>query len=353
MTEILTISTDKTRCGIAEYYGHLRESSPETLIYSCDPAWLSPEIFFEALPKLRQYQGPQVVWLNYHAALHSQWNPEQITRLQQAGMRVVITYHDTGVPNSEQCRRLWGVTRTGIDAFVIHEPADDLPGAIYLRQGVPPAQGAIQFDQTRRLTPSHDPVVTDHQLTFPWNFAGGRPILGTVGFPFPWKNYDLLAEATALAGWGLLLIAPGTYSGHKTTPLDHDVERWQALNPWLAVEPNFISSQRVVSYLSGCDATAFLYMCANTGTSAAIRQGLAARKPLLATEGCRQFRDLEEVTAIHWLENLSPEGVARALAQVPITRMDAGIHRIAERDSWTTQAQRYTDIFEEVARCGS
>jgi hypothetical protein len=165
-----------------------------------------------------------------------------------------------------------------------------------------------------------------------------------VGFPFPWKNYELLAEATALAGWSLLLLAPGA------TPAQ--IARWRSLNPWTAGGSAFIPAHTVVSYLAGCDATAFLYMCANTGTSGAIRQGLAARKPVLATSGCRQFRDLELddqcARALTWLSDLSVEGVVEALRQVPIVPIHPAVHALACQDSWVRVGERYAEIFRRV-----
>jgi hypothetical protein len=240
-----------------------------------------------------------------------------------------VTYHDTGVPNSDQCLALYQVA----NRFIVHEPAEDLPGARYLRQGVPAGQNleTTQWLALRGLRAYDD-----------------QPILGTVGFPFPWKNYDLLVDATAAAGWGLLLLAPGTHQSQ--------IDTWTARNPSTLVIPEFIPAEAVVAYLAGCDATAFLYSCANTGTSGAIRQGIAARKPVLAAAGCRQFRDLQldplGTAVIRWLEELSVEGVATALTQVPISRVDPGMVRLAARDSWLQLGAVYAQIIREVVGAG-
>jgi glycosyltransferase involved in cell wall biosynthesis len=322
MIEILCIDSANDHCGIREYSRYLEAHlDPARFIWRRHQGWLDPQNFFGHYA-LRQYQGPQVVWLNYHAALHSRWTPATIDQLRLLEVPVVVTYHDTGVPNSTQCLNLYAAVDHpdwSQSAFIVHEPCDDLPGAIYLRQGVPSWQPPRHYFDRDRYN---------------------RPLVGTVGFPFPWKNYDLLCRASALAGWSTLLLAPGA--------TDDQVLAWATLNPYIEVIREFLPASSVVSYLAGCDATAFLYMCANTGTSGAIRQGLAARKPLLATRGCRQFRDLEGDYAIRWLSDLSPEGVASALSSLPITSLDAGIHRIAERDSWATQAKRYAQVFESV-----
>lgn len=301
---------------------------------------LDPVAFFTA--KIWDSADYDVVWLNYHAALHVRWTPDQIARLSHP---VVVTYHDTGVPNSDQCKQLHALGTP----FIIHEPAEDLPGAIYLRQGIP----AARYPQNLFLgsgAPRYDnPWET-------WLGCQQRPIVGTVGFPFPWKNYDLLCHGAALAGWSVLLIAPGEYAGHKPTGLLDHIDQWRQLNPWTAVVDGFPSTESVVAQLSACDATAFLYTCCNTGTSGAIRQGIAARKPVIATTSCRQFRDLYEdpvgQAAISWIDVVDPgqpEKVADALAALPIQRVSPPVVRLAEQDSWARQADRYAEIFQAAA----
>src|SRR5436190_2204545 len=82
-----------------------------------------------------------------------------------------------------------------------------------------------------------------------------QPVLGTIGFPFPWKNYTELARVTKSAGWALLLIAPGA------TP--SQIAEWRAINPALSVWPEFVESSAALTILAGCDATAFTYVCHN------------------------------------------------------------------------------------------
>ncbi len=113
-----------------------------------------------------------------------------------------------------------------------------------------------------------------------------------------------------------------------------------------------------MSHLTGCDATAFCYACANSGTSGAIRLGLAARKPLIAFAGCRQFRDLSRFDwydppplplddRIRWCYGF--DSLPQVLEQIPLQRVDPGIVAIAERDSWVRQGQKYAVIFQGLA----
>jgi glycosyltransferase involved in cell wall biosynthesis len=324
---IHAITSWGTDCGIAEYAKHLRTACDDqhlNIRFRMDAQALDPQAFFYAL---RDHPAVDVVWLNFHAGLHSRWTAAHLQTLQREyQLPVVVTYHDTydglQTPNSEACRRLFRAA----DAFVVHEPVADLPGALVLRQGIPDLQGAMARD---------------------WRIGGGweRPTLGTVGFPFPWKNYDRLAETAAAAGWGILLLAP------RATP--EDVLRWQTLNPWAEIYPDFLSAAEVVSRLASCTATAFMYECYNTGTSGAIRQGIAARKPVYALQTCRQFRDLliaerneEAQPLIRWVESWAH--LAVRLKTDPLLPWDAGMVYLAERDSWHRHARTYMDLFEAV-----
>lgn len=316
MTNVLLVTTWGIPCGIAEHSAYLKES-----VEAADPE-IHLEPWTDLHPEsIRHHAGEDLIWLNYHAALHSQWTPDWIRRWQEHGIKVGCTYHDTGVPNSDQAKRICAAA----DCAVVHEPFDDLDGNVhYIRQGIP-------------SWPAY-PEVQDRRTT---SWCGSRPIVGTVGFPFPWKNYELLCEASALAGWAVLLLAPGA--------TDDQVANWQALNPHSLIIREFTPRDQVVRYLAGCDATAFLYSCANTGTSGAIRQGIAARKPVLALSGCRQFRDLEEVsTYITWVFDGTPHGVAGALAGLCLGRVQPGIVALAEQDSWTSVGRRYAALYRSL-----
>lgn len=264
---------------------------------------------------------PDWIILNYHAALHSQWHPEHVQHVQARGAKVLVIYHDSGVPSTNQCLDLYRVA----DAFVVHEHCPDLPKAIYLRQGVPEA-----------VSPWWHPRGTAQGC-----WPGLRPIVGSIGFPFPWKHYDLLADASEMAGWALLLIAPGATADQ--------VNHWGALNPHSEILTHFMDRHYALAYLTGCDATAFLYGTMNAGTSGAIRQGIAVRKPVIASEvaACRQFRDLVEDPvgrrAIQWVGDLSVDGVARALAGLTLG-VDPRVVHLAHQDRWGVYGARVAQV---------
>lgn len=327
---VALVSTWDQPCGIAEHAAYLKAAVEQADTRSGAviegaralevvpmPKWLDP----------RQVNGPtaaafDLIHLNYHAALHSRWTADEILRIRQfARIPVTVTYHDSGVPNSDQCKAVCAAA----DAFVVHEPYDDLEGnGRYWRMGVPGWQGEVAFPRG-------------------WDqWHNDRPILGTVGFPFPWKNYDELARVTAEVGWALYLIAP--------TATADDARRWVDLSPHLLIENGFLGRTQVVQTLAACDATAFCYTCANTGQSGAILQGIAARKAVIAFRTCRQMRSLWEdplaSQAIRWCETF--DHVTWQLRNLAIERVCPPIVALAEQDSWVGLGQKYAQLFREL-----
>lgn len=320
---VTLVTTWDIPCGIAEHAFYLKEALEAVPPVEGESIWVEVEenLHPHAIANVDR-PVPDWVVLNYQAALHSQWTPRDVQAMQVRGSKVAIIYHDTGTPNSAQCQALHAVA----DLFLVHEPCEDLPGAVYLRQGVPDWVNPWVYNLDAR--PRHA-------------WSGRRPIVGSVGFPFPWKNYDLLAEASAEAGWALMLCAPNA--------TEAQVARWTALNPHSEIVTTFEHRVQVLAMLSGCDATAFLYANANTGTSAAIRLGVAARKPVLASrpEACRQFRDLwaDPVggRGIQWISNLNVEEVATHL-EFAAGHGTGHVVRLAHQDRWSLKGEQIAQL---------
>jgi hypothetical protein len=295
-----------------------------------DPAWA---IEYATAPRGPGLDPVGAVWINHHDALHSRWQPDHVMELRRRGIKVLLTYHDTRerIEDTPKLQMLVPV----VDHTIVHEPVqyltdnDQLEGAVtYLRQGVPARPGQYALD---------------------WRRLGGwpRPVLGTVGFDFPWKNYTRLAELTAEIGWGLLLICP------NLTP--ERVQELRAINPWLTLPEDLgagelhvsgiVPTDTAVSILAACTATAFMYECANTGTSGAIRLGIATRKPVYALETCRQFRDLrmqdadDQIRTINWVH--SWHVLRQQLIASWSMEVDPAMVYLAERDSMAKVGARY------------
>jgi hypothetical protein len=308
--KVLLVTTWDTACGIAEHSAQLKEA-----VEAADPSiTVVPDA--EALDPHRFPDLPAVVHLNYQDALHSRWTPEIVARLTQA-VPVVVTYHDTGVPNSERCKAI-------VDACtvaVVHEPFDDLPTekTYYWRMGIP----TWHTPQSAYL---HD----------------ARPVLGTIGFPFGWKCQSKLIETAAVSGWTSLVIAPNATV--------EQVQEWLAIDPEMSICTEFMPRHEAISLLSGCDATAFTYVTHNTGQSGAICLGIAARKPVIALQSCRQFRALLDdpigQRAIYWCRDF--DHIQRTLQSIPIQRCDPGIVALAEQDSWEQLGRKYAALYRSL-----
>jgi hypothetical protein len=325
---ILAVTSWGGACGIANYAQMLIEA-----VGQADPSiTFEPHAdYLDPSSVTKWSQEHEILWLNYHRGLHSRWTPEEVQRMKQGSRKVVITFHDTygERPPDELTQQLHDLA----DAFIVHEPCVGLPKQILIRQGVPVAQTLMLFEWVpdRPIPPMQDKPYMRVPVTL--------PILGTVGFNFPWKNFDRLAEVTAACGWAYLVC-----SNNAT---DADMARWSAANPWTYVLRGFQSTEMLVRWLGACDATCFAYECANSGTSGAIRLGLAARKPVITFAGCRQMRDLrlsdEHEGAIWWCGDW--KGIERALRKMSIQRVDPGIVYLAHRDSWANQGRKYASIF--------
>lgn len=325
---VLCATPWETACGIAEHSRMLKaavEGADDRIAIDPSPEALDPANVDDVVQAAVKAGTPyHVLHLNYHAALHSRWDTATIRAFPVVyGLPVLVTYHDTGVPNSDQCRSVVDAA----DAAVVHEPFDDLPAekTYYWRMGVEEIDAwEYQFDRHDRQ----------------------RPWLGTVGFPFPWKNYDALARVTEAAGWGLWLLAPGA--------TEADEARWRAVNPALRVCREFVDAPLVQHMLRACDATAFCYVTHNTGQSGAILQGIAAKKPVIALHTCRQFRALYRdplgMSTIHWCETFAE--VQAALVYSTSGRLDHGIVALAHQERWSLRGRWYAALLRQLAEGG-
>lgn len=339
---VLLVTSWDTPCGIAEHSKCLIEAVKEAdlgITLHPQAEALDPEAVRLVVTQSPRYYD--AIHLNHHDALHSRWTPQHVEQLRAQGMPVVVTYHDSR-ERLEDCPKLAAMAAVA-SATVVHEPVKGLD-AIYWRQGVPaPARRSAIYGGAVAAWIGDgwlDGKGLLHQGA--WKAFPQQPVLGTIGFNFPWKNYDALARLTGEEGWALVLLA------NNATP--DDAARWKALNSSILVVPEFLDQGLVLNYLAGCDATVFYYTCANTGTSGAIRQGIAARKPVLAFQGCRQFRDLQTdrlgSRAVQWFGD---EGRLRTLLQTIIPlHLDPLVHALAEQDSWKRLGEKYVELYRRL-----
>lgn len=313
---VLLVTSNRMQCGVREYGRLLHQSlSDQGLAEVVEFPFTSPDSLFAYLDCPRFFD---IIHLNHHAALHSEWRPQHVQTLQKLGYAVVVTQHDTF--------ETWRIMEERgfqdfqeADALVVHELVEGLK-AFYLRQPVPDC------------TPA--PMVHE-------------PVLGLVGFAFPWKGFETAIQAARIAGWNVQLFS------NDITP--EKAEALQALHPGgLEIVPGWLPTEVLVHLLSLCRATAFLYSTGNSGTSGAIRLGFAARRPVIATTGCRQFRDLRDIPwladAIRWTDG-SATAVADALQDLACMptyyrRQTELVVEAAKLESWGYGGHAYWAIYQ-------
>ena len=298
------------RCGIAAYAELLIEA-----VQAADPTI--------ALRPCVEPNAADLAWADLLVFNHSQGTgsglqPQLVLSLaHQQRIPIVVIQHDTFETFAIMQERGFP-DFTFADALIVHEEVEGLSGGpnVYTwRQGVPaPAPAAPQYVIDAEEVPR---------------------VLGSAGFPFPWKNYDLLAEATGRAGWRLLLCAAGATA--------EQIAGWSAKNPRLHVETDYLPTARIVSLLSGCDATAFLYGTWGSGTSAAVRLGIAARKPLFIT-ATRQFRDLLGLQGPRVIPG-TVGGLQHALETLEPCLEDRAVARLADYDAWRALGQEHAALY--------
>jgi hypothetical protein len=313
---VLLVTSWGTSCGIAQHSAQLIDA-----VNTADPTiGITPSA--EALDPFthqRLPDDPHVLHLNFHRALHSCWTPAilQLWKDTHKGIPVIITWHDSyEYPPDQLTQDLCALA----DAFIVHEPQPDLPKALYWRMGVP------EWDGTLQNRPSG------------W-FK--RPYLGTVGFNFAFKCWQKLAEIAATVGWGFVVCTP------EMNP--EEEQQLHRLNPWVDVRQG-LETQQVLGVLRDCTATAFTNVTGNSGQSAAILMGIAAKKPLIALATCRQYRallaDPLSNQAIMWANTF--EEVQQHLTYLTPQRFDTGICALAEQDSWKKLGAKYASLYRSL-----
>jgi hypothetical protein len=109
-----------------------------------------------------------------------------------------------------------------------------------------------------------------------------EPMIGIAGFPFPWKNFDVTAEAAKMLNVKCRMIAP-KYEGVDT---DGYVEGIRGhLGPLADIHREWLSNEAVVRMLSECTLNIFWYKSQSRadelGQSGSVRMGIAAKRPMI------------------------------------------------------------------------
>lgn len=244
------ISNWDAHCGVATYARDLAtEMAKEFSVDQLPPnGWRSSV-----------YQQ-DVVIVNWHPA-RVPFGVEDIQWLRGQNSKTIVVHHNyTGgqVPLEEA------------DVVVGHEPqlVEVAKNFVFIPHGIP------NFPE--QLRDNHPPAF----------------MIGTAGFPFPWKRFDVVAEAAIRTGTHCRMLAARSdqldteaYMNGIEAHLGQRADIWRQ---WLPIED-------VINLLSRCVANIFWFQSMGPedelGQSGSVRMGLAAGRPTIISTH-RKFKTL-------------------------------------------------------------
>lgn len=299
---VALITTWNERCGIAEYakglvqaMGHVNKDISFKVF---ERPWndLTPSAL----------QDCDVVHLNYEPGLFQFIiNTGTVESWKLFGKKTVLTLHTSHEGNNRS------LFTNVFHRVVVHEKTTD--GFTHIPMG---------------LLPLHEDAYVPVE----------KDLVGTAGFPFPWKGFSEVADATARLGLRCLVIAPE--SRHwNTYEVQQDIKR---RNPNSTYLTEWMEEATVKVALARCAVNVFAYGGGNSGISGAVRLGLASRRPIVISR-CRQFRDLfeypDEVTVIG---SSLTEAIQSAIAEQETRKPK----RILEDMNWIECARKYEQVYK-------
>lgn len=187
------------------------------------------------------------------------------------------------------------------------------------------------------------------------------PIIGTFGFLLPGKGLTELIHGFAL----ILKAYPAAYllminADYPTAESQEQRERCLALVRLLEIDGRvrlineFLDIEETLFLLSACDAIVYAYQRSEESASGAVRLGLAAGRPVLATP-LPVFSDLSEI--VYQLPGTEPREIAAGILSLldDEDRKTEVLQRQrdwVQANSWAAQAARISNIihgcFEET-----
>lgn len=292
------LTTWGERCGIAEYAVNLVNSVPDVSFKIIARPWE------HALETIRSCD---VVVVNHEPGLFQWMDHNTIKQMQFAGKRkpVILIMHTSNAVNNRS------VFTSAFDKVVVHEKTPD--GFVHIPHGIVEQDVSLVIRDVFRV--------------------------GTVGFPFPWKGFSLVAEACKVLGYPCRIIAPE--SRHWDT---NGVEcHLRSFNPDVEYIKEWLSVKDTIIKLAECSVNVFAYQGGNAGISGAVRLGIAAQRSVVISR-CRQFRDLYEDynSQFYVAENLTVDGLAHQISLAVASRIVP--RKVLEDQGWSKVGKMYSEL---------
>lgn len=170
-------------------------------------------------------------------------------------------------------------------------------------------------------------------------------LVGTIGFPFPWKKMPEIARAAQMAGMGYLGIMPSHPWMDTPNCIKQQIECRQ-VNQHAEVFTEWLSIEEVMKQLGRCKVVCFAHRENDQtwGISSSTRYGLATGRPIVMTR-FTMYRDLFPYEdEIHFVDmGVNTEQLADALKTAEVKPK-----RVLQDFSWKTAGEKYLDIYNEL-----
>jgi glycosyltransferase involved in cell wall biosynthesis len=318
-------STWNAKCGIAEYSKFLLDAFDRrrfdwTVLGSQNDALLAPDTdrvlrcwsdrngpVDPLLAALREERFDGLVIQFNFGFLSLADLAAVISCCRSIGTKLLITFHSTAdVTIDGDVVSLGDIARdlAKADRILVHS-ADDVARL----KGFGVADNVVQFPHGYIDGPAHDRAEARAALGLPPDGL----VIGSYGFCLPHKGIDQLIEAAPLlraagAPAKLLLVNALYPASVSRELLDRCRDRVAALGLGddVVFENRFLANEDSIRTLAACDIIVYAYQGTQESSSAAVRMGIAARRPILCSP-LPIFSDVASV--VRFLPGTGPEDI--------------------------------------------
>lgn len=321
MRRVILITNSHFRCGNATY-GRLLQKQLER--------WYEVSVR-SSTDGINQDEVPGTTFvINWHP-FRVPVSPQGFHFTKSLGAKFLIIHQNTGDgPLSRQEAEVLGAA----DAVVAHEKVAALPSAHVVPHGIIEVEDTHPEESwTRRSARLRDHL----------------PVIGTAGFPFPWKGFDAVVGIANELGINARIIAPG-YEGQN---FEADYDRWgHVLGSRLILETDFKPEEEVIRLLSKNWVNVFPFESLTPddgfGQSGSARLGVAAMQPVVFSQH-RKLRTLAEVSDASYVAQgyeQTRDTVHTLLEKIGLGYQVASPWKILEQQGWSRVGQMYRDVIE-------
>lgn len=290
------------RCGNAQYARDLEEQLLRWYLVARGTTW---------------NDEADVYIVNWHpGVVHV--SVDDVRRLHASGRKVIIIHQNSTEAGEAELFNL-------ADAVVVHESVKSSRPLTWIQHPVP--------------------VTTPGKVKV-------QPKIGTCGFPFPWKRFDVAAEAASRIGFKFLAIAP--ISRHMDTSAQ--IRQLHAkMNGQAEIVREWMPTSVVVDRLKECMVNIFWFQSQaiedELGQTGSARMAVAAQRPMIISRH-RKFRTMIESYATELYIADREEDVYDLVKEITMSAKPARCPLQQYRETnWRVAGERYRDMIQEVLAC--